>query len=56
MPLPSTQQYAPWIDDPDPPEEPMTQAQLDRMVRGLIKLKAKKAAEAAKDGPEPTKE
>ena len=27
MPLPSTQQYAPWISDPDPPVKPMSKAE-----------------------------
>ena len=27
-------QWAPWIDDPDPPEEPMSDEQLEKLAEG----------------------
>jgi hypothetical protein len=29
---PSPGQWAPWIDDPDPPEEPMSDEQLEKLA------------------------
>jgi hypothetical protein len=34
----STGQWASWIDDPDPPEEPMTDEQLTAFVKGIKEL------------------
>jgi hypothetical protein len=38
MPLPSTQQYAPWLTDPDPPLKSMTPEQSKAAAKGVAKL------------------
>ena len=37
MPLPSTQQYAPWMTDPDPPLKPMTPEQSKAAAQNVAK-------------------
>ena len=38
MPLPSTQQYAPWLTDPDPPLRVMTEEEALKAAQGVAKL------------------
>jgi hypothetical protein len=34
----SPAQWQPWLDDPDEPEQPPTEEQLERLVRGVDEL------------------
>ncbi len=45
-----TLEFAPWIDDPDSPDN-MTEAEMDRMVEGFVHLQSKAARDYDPDQP-----
>jgi hypothetical protein len=40
-------QWAPWIDDPDPPEPPMTDEQMTAFAKAVKELMAERAVESS---------
>jgi hypothetical protein len=52
---PSPGQWAPWIDDPDPPEAPMSEEQSRKAAKGALALLRRKRPEERSNKPDAEK-